>query len=505
MRSSSRFLNRRRFLGEASCAAIGSSSVLSTILNLEMANRAVAAGGVPGTQRKSLVCLYLSGGCDSYNVLIPRDFSAANEAADTNYQEYKAARSNLAISWTSLLQLNGQQHGLHYNLPRLAAMFNGQAYNGDSTFVGKKRLSVVTNVGTLVVPIASKTEYQQATKRLPKALFSHRDQTEQWQTSVPQGMSVLSGWAGRAADLLHSTLNVEQTGGYYMPMNFSLAGNSAFQTGVEEGQFVITRDGALSFTEGNNNTAATNVLRLKNAALKDLVNPLDTHYQNLFQDAFARVTSGSVERGEQFQQEYDAPGTVNGVDVETVLSTAGFNNDNLARNLQSAVRTIAIREKLKLCRQTLFVDYGGWDHHGELLVTQAAMLADLDRNLFAYQKALEMLGIQDDVITFTASDFGRTLRSNGQGTDHAWSGNQFVLGGPVTGGEIHGTFPSLVIDGDDDIGRGGRLFPRLSCDQYFCELLRWFGVSATDMDQVLPNIREFYDPASTVPPVGFLA
>lgn len=110
----------------------------------------------------------------------------------------------------------------------------------------------------------------------------------------------------------------------------------------------------------------------------------------------------------------------------------------------------------------------------------------------------------DDVVTFTASDFGRTLRSNGQGTDHAWSGNQLVMGGPVTGGEIKGRYPSLVIDGPDDIGRGGRIFPQLSPDQYFCELLRWFGVSNGDMDLVLPNIRNFYDPSSSTNPLGFL-
>ncbi len=132
------------------------------------------------------------------------------------------------------------------------------------------------------------------------------------------------------------------------------------------------------------------------------------------------------------------------------------------------------------------------------------MLLTLDGVLYAFQKCLEALLLTDDVVTFTCSDFGRTLRSNGQGTDHAWGGNQLVMGGPIRGGEVKGAFPSLVIDGADDIGRGGRILPQLSADEYFCELLRWFGVASTDMERVLPNIGEFYNPASVANPVGFM-
>jgi len=487
--------SRRQFLGEASCAAIGSTSILSTLLNLTMANHAAAQAG-PGTTRKALVCVFLSGGCDTFNVLIPRD-------SPGGYDEYAASRSNLAIPRGQLLPLNftdslGRSYGLNPACTRLAEMFNG--LDGDTS---KRRLALLANVGTLIEPIPDKQSYLNGNIALPKALFSHRDQIEQWQTSVPQGMSVLSGWGGRAADVIHSALNTEQTAGYYMPMNFSLAGNSAFQIGRSEGQFVINPGGALTFTGMGGESA---IHQAKEQALKETIaSPLEEHYQNLFQRTHGRITSNSIERGQEFQQSFDSPGSLNGQDVEAVLNAAGFPNHWLSQQLRAAVKTIAIRTQLKLARQTIFVEYGGWDHHAELLNTQRGMLQILDGALYAFQKSLEALGLANDVITFTCSDFGRTLRSNGQGTDHAWSGNQLVLGGPVQGGVIRGGFPSLAIDGPDDIGRGGRIFPKLSTDEYFCELLRWFGVTNGDMDQVLPNIRSFYDPASIANPVNFLA
>jgi len=168
------------------------------------------------------------------------------------------------------------------------------------------------------------------------------------------------------------------------------------------------------------------------------------------------------------------------------------------------VKTIKIRSLLGLRRQTFFLSYGSWDHHGELLNTEAGMLATLDAALGAYQQALEMLGLQDDVISFTASDFSRTLRSNGRGTDHAWGANAMVFGGKVDGGKIFGTYPDLTLDGPNDVGRGGRLLPSTSADLYFAELLRWFGVSSGNMSYVLPNVANFWNPNSASPPLGFV-
>ncbi|MCW1884350.1 DUF1501 domain-containing protein [Luteolibacter flavescens] len=483
-------MNRRKFLGEASCAAIGSTSVLSTLLNLTMANHAAAQGGF-GTQRKTLVCVFMSGGCDTFNLLIPRG---------AGYGEYAAARSNLAIPEAQLRTLNGTNFGLHPSCTRLAEMFNG---TGTGVMAGKKRVSMLANVGSLIEPIPNKAAYLNGSVSIPKALFSHRDQIEQWQTSVPQGMQVLSGWGGRAADVIHSTYNTEQTGGFYMPMNYSVAGNSAFQIGQSEGQFVITGGGALAFSGSTGDSA---VLKAKKQIIEQTVSgPLEEHYSNLFHRTHGRITANSMARGQEFQQNFSSPGTLNGQNVNTVVANAPFPNHWISSQFRAAVKTIAIRQQLKLMRQTMFIDFGGWDHHAELLQNHGSMLAVLDGALYAFQYCLETLGLANDVITFTASDFGRTLRSNGQGTDHAWSSNQIVMGGPVAGGQVRGSFPSLVIEGADDIGRGGRIFPKLSADEYFCELLRWFGVTAGDMDMVLPNIGNFYDPRSSSNPVGFLA
>ena len=276
--------SRRQFLGEASCAAIGSTSVLSTLLNLTMANHAAAQGGFGG-QRKSLVCVFMAGGCDTFNLLVPRGAA---------YSEYAASRSNLAIPENQLHALDSTNYGVHPSCPKLAEMFNGTG-----AFTGKKRVSFLANVGTLIEPIADKQAYLNGSVALPKALFSHRDQIEQWQTSVPQGMQVLTGWGGRAADVIHSTLNTEQTGSYYMPMNFSVAGNSAFQIGESEGQFVITGEGALGFT----GAAGSSPLHVaKDQAMRDVIaSPVEEHYSNLFHRTHGRITSNSIERGAEFQ------------------------------------------------------------------------------------------------------------------------------------------------------------------------------------------------------------
>lgn len=463
---------------------MGSASVLSTILNLQMANHAVAAGGLAGSERKTLVCIFLSGGCDTYNMVVPHDLAG--------HASYVGARSNLALPQAGLNELKnddalGRRFGLHPSLGRLADMFNGE---GD--WVGKKRLSVMTNVGTLVEPITDKVQFDDGSKMLPKALFSHRDQVEQWQTSVPQGMANLSGWAGRAADILHSTLNTEQTGGYYMPMGFSLSGNNVLQSGVREGQFVITSGGALTFT-GGNNASGVGILDVKNQALaKFAKSPLEAEYHNLFEQAFSNISAASIERGEEFQGSFGDDDLVVGTqNVKAILDAADFPDGGLSNRLKAAIKTIAIRQELKLCRQTIFLEYGGWDHHSELLNTQAGMFDEFDRAIAAYQGCLETLGLADGVVSFTSSDFGRTLRSNGQGTDHAWSGNQLVFGAPVNAGIVAGTYANLAIDGPDDVGRGGRIFPRTSVDEYFAEMLRWFGLSGANLDAVLPNLNRF--------------
>lgn len=477
-------MKRRQFLGESACAALGSTSMMSTLLNLKMAGQAAAAGlPAAGTDRKTLVCVFLHGGIDSFNVLVPRDAS--------RYADYAASRTNLALANSSLLTLNqsggdGELYGLHPGTSGLQALFNG--LGGDAS---KRRLSFVSNVGTLIEP-TTMAAYQNDSVSLPRALFSHIDQIEQWQTSLPQGSNNLTGWAGRAADVLHCTHNQDLAS-----MSLSFAGNNIFQVGNTTQQFVMTPRGALSFSQEGSDLSNATVQ--KNIAVKSLV---DQHYTNLMETAFAELTQQSVDQQEFVQEQFDsiAPDYVSTI----------FPDNRIAQQLQGALRMIHLREQLGLRRQTIFLSFGGWDHHGELLETQNGMLQQLSPALEAFQNALEELEIEDSVITFTASDFGRTLRSNGRGTDHAWGGNQLVMGGPVAGGQVTGTYPNLALGGPDDVGRGGRVLPTTSVDELFAELLLWFGLSPDDFTAVLPNLSNFYHPHtadSTAPstfPVGFL-
>ncbi len=326
---------------------------------------------------------------------------------------------------------------------------------------------------------------------VPKALFSHSDQIEQWQTAVPQGQAQLSGWAGRCADVLHSSYNAGATS-----MSISLGGNNVFQVGNTTQQFVVTPTGALSF-DGDTGGAAGNPLLLKNTALRST---LDQHYSNLLAESFSQITKQSDSAQLLFQTQFDSAAASLGASVDALFPA----NNYLATTLKAVVKTIKIRSLLGLRRQTFFVNYGGWDHHGELLNTEAGMLATLDTAIGAYQRALEMLGLTNDVLSFSASDFSRTLRSNGRGTDHAWGANAMVFGGPVDGGKIFGTYPDLSLDGPDDVGRGGRMMPSTAVDLYFAEMLRWFGVPAGNMNYVLPNIANFWDPTSATAPLGFV-
>lgn len=468
---------RRHFFGRSACAAMSSLPVMNTLLNLQLAGRA-AADGAP-TDHRTLVCIFLNGGMDSFNWLVPRD--------SARHATYTTTRGNLALSTSEILSLNqdggdGQLYGIHPSCTGLADMFNGTG-----SFAGKRRLSMLANVGTLIQPV-TKAQYLAESIPLPRALYSHSDQIDQWQTSVPQGMTQLSGWAGRTADLIHATANANS-----IAMNISLSGNSLWQVGNNTTQFVVTDRGALTFT-GSEISDPLHPMRLKNSAHRSI---LQQNYANLMQQSYGQLTKSSIELQEFFLQQY------NSFDDSAVASLFPGTN-YIAQQFRAAVKMIALRPALGLHRQTLFIAFGGWDHHGELLETQAGMLNTLNTSLTAFQGALEQLGLQDSVITYSASDFGRTLRSNGRGTDHAWGGNALVMGGPVQGGRVCGTFPDLTLESSDDTGYGGRMIPTTSVDQFFAEMLRWFGVPASGMSTVLPNIGNFYDVNSTSLPLGFL-
>lgn len=455
-------IGRRRFLGQASCAAVGTTALYNTVLNMGMFN--ALACGAPDEYR-GLVCLFLSGGIDSFNVLVPR--------GPAEHAEYAAVRGDLALPADTLLPItpltpDGRQYGLHPSTGQLQSLFDAG------------HLALMANVGTLVEP-TTLTQYNNGSVALPLGLFSHSDQALHWQTSVPDQRSAI-GWGGRMSDILQPE-NCSQA----ISMNISLSGGNVFQTGNQTSFYTITENGAVNLTNYRGDWLEAQVFTQGIDGLLGLT------YQHLFEKTYASRLRGAIDAGIAF-----AAATAAVPPLTTV-----FSDTSLSRQFKMIALTIAAREALGMKRQTFFVEFGGWDHHDELLLNQEAMLPVVSAALSEFYAALEELGVAQQVTTFTASDFGRTLSSNGQGSDHAWGGIHLVMGGSVRGGDLYGTFPDLYLGGPLDTGRG-RLIPTTSVDAYFAELALWFGVPVADLSLVLPNITRFYTPGSAQPPVGFL-
>lgn len=468
MKASGSKLTRRRFLGQASCAAVSATSLFSTLLNLRMANTMAAAPltNIPGpNDYRALVCVFLHGGNDSFNMLVPY--------GTDEYAEYAAVRSNLALPRESLLPIqtktdHGKQFGLHGSLPELQSLFE----NGKAAFMA--------NVGTLVEP-TTKTAIESGTAHLPLGLFSHSDQIRQWQTSIPDE-SIAVGWGGRLADILHSLNDSDK-----ISMNISLDGLNVWQTGQQVFSYALSPDGVV---ERDLYEGEWNVSRTMGASIDS---QLALEYQNLFERTFASVSRNAIDAQIQLSDALEAAPAINTIFPETELGA----------QLEMVARMISIRESLNMRRQTFFVAWGGWDHHDEVINTQQAMLAEVSAALGAFQAAMDELATDQMVTLFTSSDFGRTLTSNGQGSDHAWGGHQIVMGGAVKGQDIYGSYPDLYLEGPHDVGRG-RIIPTTSVDSYFAELACWLGVSPGELPSVLPNINRFYDPQGGQAPLGFL-
>ena len=467
-----RLLSRRSFLGQASCAAVSALPVLSTLLNLKFASSVANAQTPPDSEYRALVCLFLNGGNDSFNMLVPRGAS--------EYAEYAAVRQDLALASAALLPINplnsaqvGRQLGVHPGMPELQQLFE----NGKAAFIA--------NVGTLVEPGVTKAGFASGLSKLPVGLFSHSDQIEQWQTSLPDTRSGI-GWAGRAADLLNP-LNANPE----VSMNISLGGSNVWQTGNSVFEYAITPDGAVGLTNYSKEWVQEYGTRQIRSAAVD--GQLALEYANVFQRTFAGAQRSALDA-------YDLFANATAPDLPVA---ATFPDTPLGRQMRMIARTIAGRTALGAKRQTFFVSLGGWDHHDEVLNNQAAMLPVVSQAVGAFYNALELIGAQNNVTLFHASDFGRTLSSNGRGSDHAWGGNAFVVGGAVNGQKIYGSYPDLYTDNPLDVGRG-RLIPTTSVDAYFAELALWLGVPRSSLPLVLPNIGRFYDTTSTGAPIGFL-
>lgn len=459
-------MKRRQFLGEGSCASVGSIAALSSILNLRMTGSLAAAENPPEEDYKALVCVFLAGGNDSFNMLTP----SSGEA----YHDYAAARGSLALLPDDLTEFSeslsdGRKLGLNKNMAELVSLYEG----GKAAFV--------SNVGTLVEP-TTVAGIQAGTVKLPLGLFSHSDQQLHWQSGLPDTRSPNSGWGGRLADLF-SELN----GVSGVSMNISLAGINLFQSSNTTTVF----SKAVGSVPGLNNWDTPSYLPRRQA----IESVLNAEYENVFQKTFVAKTKDAIASGQEYKAALDA--------ADPVMSP--FSADNpISMQLKDVAEGISARSGLNKRRQTFFVMAGGWDHHSSL-EPHPAMLAQLSQAVGEFQAAIGSMGLEDKVTLFSASDFGRTLSPNGTGSDHAWGGNQFVVGGAVNGRKIYGEYPDLALGSLLDTGRG-RLVPTTSVDEYFAELALWMGVSKTNLPLVLPNIGRFYslDEDHEDPPLGLM-
>lgn len=458
-------ITRRQFLSHGCALGVASQTLGTTLLSLGAARNAAAQSA--GDYR-ALVCVLLAGGNDSYNMLVPSD--------DAQYGQYAAIRADLALPRSSLLPLSfsntgGRRFGLHPGMGALQRLVN----DGDA--------ALVANVGTLLEPFDAQA-VENGTARLPVGLFSHADQINQWQTAIADGRAS-RGWGGRLGDLLQGA-NLANG----VSMNISLSGTNVFQSGDDVVGYAIESSG----------NGARNLNGYGDAAGFG-------EYRTRVWDELLAGQQAQVFRREFRRRLRDA------IDTEVVFSDAmaqsatlntSFSAGPFSAALRQIARVISVRDVLGATRQTFFVTVGGWDHHDEVLDNQAAMLPAIANGLSEFRDALVELGVFDQVTTFTISDFGRTLTSNGRGSDHGWGGHHVVMGGDVAGGVLYGDYPLLAANAPLDVGRG-IYAPTTSTDAYFAELALWFGVSPADLEFVLPNVGTFYAPGSATPPLGFLA
>jgi len=440
-------MKRRSFLQHA--GALAGSAALSQF-------GVFAAHASGATDYKALVCIYLYGGNDANNMIVPIDAAG--------YANYARKRSYLALPQSQLLPLASSgaapEFGLHPALPGLHSLWDGG------------NLAVVANVGTLVQPM-TKAQYLSTASAKPQNLFSHIDQQQQWQTSISDTSSSNSGWGGRLTDQL-ADLNVNSR----VPPLISTGGNNLFVTGASSQALVIPTSGSFGLNSFSNSSADA----ARRSALEQLLN-VDQNI-NLTQAAQA-VMSGALRSSAILNPILTA------TDATLAARFAGHMT-NFSQQLLAIAKVIEARNTLGASRQVFLATLGSFDTHTNQLAQQQALLSELDAGLSAFHGAMSDIGAGSSVTSFTLSEFSRNFLPNtGGGTDHAWGTHPLVVGGAVKGGRLYGTMPTLELSGPDDAGTLGSWIPTIAVDQFAATLATWFGADAAALATVLPNLSAF--------------
>lgn len=463
--------NRRNFVKNLALFT-GGSSLLSSYGNLQLIQSALAAPDdyTSLTDHKSLVCIFLLGGNDSLNTLMPY--------SNAEYQKYANVRQTMAIAHDQLLPIVGNSHGFHPNLPGLRDLYN------------EGKLAVASNIGNLFAPISRDAYFEfldgnNPGLNIPPDLFSHNHQQEIWQTNLAPNAGVTHpGWGGTMADLLVAANNNAE-----IPSAFTISGNNLWQAGENTHSFGILagagiddfdvlEDASWPYWQSSRAEAWSKILNLPRSDV------LQIQAANTFKDT--QIRANFLRDAYQQAPEFQTPHN---------------DRNGLASRLRSVARMIAVREQLGLKRQTFFVSADAFDTHSDQLDAHGGLMTLLNEAMLSFQRTLEEIGVEQSVTTFTASEFGRTLTSNGNGTDHAWATDYMVMGGAVDGGKIHGN-PIQYSDvpqgqrlteklfGPQDVG-SGRFIPGYSTDQYGATLAKWMGVNDSDLGIIFPNLNNF--------------
>ena len=459
-------LNRRAFLRNSGALTVAGMAT-PWFINLSMMAEAAAASAAPGDDYKALVCVFLQGGNDHANTLIPFD--------PVSHEAYAKARGlretgGLAIP---LAELTATQ--LAPTLDRTMAL--APALAPLKPLFDNQRMAVLLNIGPVVRP-TSLDDFKAGKGALPPKLFSHNDQQSVWLSSMPEG-SVL-GWGGVIGE---DQLPALPDSGKRPPRdyltNVNLASNNVFLAGQSAGQYMVNANGIapLKALSGAHFGSSSKFA----AAFKTLVtteNPL----AHRMAKEHANIMRRAIDTNEVLL------GAMSGLQIKP-LSTADANAKPLAAQLNMVARLIEANQQLGLKRQVFYVALGGFDNHDRLTADHPRLLAQLAQALSQFDKDLDTLNMADKVTTFTASDFGRTMSSNGDGSDHGWGSYHFVMGGAVNGGRYYGDLPA-VTGGATDIGQG-RLLPTMAVDQLSVALAGWMGVAPSRFDLLAPNWQKF--------------